>query len=235
MIATIELLVLLLAVVAATAFIAKAPTIATGHSFGTCRCSLAVAPAATSKLAPEFVLLLILPPVIYASAFLMSWREFQFNLRPITLLAGGGVVFTTAMVAVAAHWLMDLPWSIGCLLGAIVSPPDAIAPLSIARRMEIPRRITVILEGEGLANDATALILYRFAIGAVSIGVFSFARAAGLFAAIVAGELLWSIGVGWLMLRLRRWVNDPLIELILSILTPFLAFWPPVHLGGSGA
>ena len=92
----------------------------------------------------------------------------------------------------------------------------------------------MILEGEGLANDATALILYRFAIGAVSLGVFSFGRAAGLFAAIVSGELLWGIGVGWLMLRLRRWVNDPLIELILSILTPFLAFWPPVHLGGSG-
>jgi CPA1 family monovalent cation:H+ antiporter len=164
----------------------------------------------------------------------MSWREFRFNLRPITLLAVGGVVFTTIAVAAAAHWVMDLAWPIGFLLGAIVSPPDAIAPLSIARRMEIPRRIIVILEGEGLANDATALILYRFAVGAISLGVFSFGQAAGMFAVIVAGELLWGIGVGWLMLRLRRWVNDPLIEIILSILTPFLAFWPPVHLGGSG-
>jgi len=119
-------------------------------------------------------------------------------------------------------------------LGAIVSPPDAIAPLSIARRMEIPRRILVVLEGEALANDATALILYRFAVGAIAVGVFSFAEAAGLFAAIVVGEILWGIGVAWLMLRLRRWVNDPLIEIVLSILIPFLAFWPPVHLGGSG-
>jgi NhaP-type Na+/H+ and K+/H+ antiporters len=109
-----------------------------------------------------------------------------------------------------------------------------VAPLSIARRMQLPRRILVILEGEGLANDATALILYRFAVGVVSYGVFSFSQAAGLFAAIVVGEILWGIGVGWLMLRLRRWVADPRIEITLSVLTPFLAYWPPEHLGGSG-
>ena len=94
------------------------------------------------------MLLLVFPPVIYTSAFLMSWREFKFNLRPITLLSVGSVVFTTLAVAAAAHWLMDLPWPVGFLLGAIISPPDAIAPLSIARRMELPRRILVILEGE---------------------------------------------------------------------------------------
>ena len=93
------------------------------------------------------------------------------------------------------------------MLGAIVSPPDAVAPLSIARRMQLPRRILVVLEGEGLANDATALILYRFAVAAVSAGVFSLGQAAGTFAAIVVGEIVWGIGVGWLMLRLRRWVR----------------------------
>src|SRR5262245_64004153 len=129
---------------------------------------------------------------------------------------------------------MDIEWPVGFVLGAIVSPPDAIAPLSIARRMQIPRRIIVVLEGEGLANDATALILYRFAVVAVSLGAFSFGQAVGTFAAIVVGEILWGIAAGWLMLRLRRWVNEPPIEIILSVLTPFLAFWPPVHLGGSG-
>jgi CPA1 family monovalent cation:H+ antiporter len=164
----------------------------------------------------------------------MSWREFRFSLRPISLLAIGCVVFTTVTAAAATHWLLGLSWPVGFVLGAIVSPPDAVAPLAIARRMQLPKRILVILEGEGLANDATALILYRFAIVAVSAGAFSFGRAAGEFAVVIAGELLWGIAVGWLMLRLRRWVADAQIEIVLSILTPYVAYWPPEHLGGSG-
>jgi Na+/H+ antiporter len=186
------------------------------------------------KIAPDVVLLLVLPPVIYSSAVAMSWREFRFNLRPISLLAVGCVVFTTVAVAAASHWLLGLSWQVGFVLGAIVSPPDAVAPLSIARRMCLPRRIIVILEGEGLANDATALILYRFAVAAAVGGVFSIGHAVGTFVTIVIGEVLWGIATGWLMLRLRRWVRDPRIEILLSVLTPFMAYWPPQHLGGSG-
>jgi CPA1 family monovalent cation:H+ antiporter len=186
------------------------------------------------QLAPELVLLLVLPPMVYISGVQMSWREFRFNLRPISLLAVGCVAFTTVAAAAATHWLLGMPWAVGFVLGAIVSPPDAVAPLSIARRMQIPRRILVILEGEGLANDATALILYRFAVAAVVAGGFSAERAAGTFAAIVVGELLWGLLVGWLLLRMRRWVDDAQIEILLSILTPFLAYWPPYFLGGSG-
>ena len=120
------------------------------------------------------------------------------------------------------------------MLGAIISPPDAVAPLSVARRMRLPRRLLVVLEGEGLANDATALILYRFAVAAVSLGVFSLGKAAETFAIIVVSEIAWGLVIGWLMLRLRRWVRDPRIEITLSILTPFLAYWPPEYLGGSG-
>ena len=123
---------------------------------------------------------------------------------------------TTVAVAAGTHWLLGLPWPVGFVIGAIVSPPDALAPLSIARRMQLPRRILVILEGEGLANDATALILYRFAVAAVSLGAFSFGQATATFAAIVVGEILWGAGVGWMMLRLRRWVHDPLIEITLD-------------------
>jgi len=235
MISTIQVLILLLGVVAVVAVIANRLKIPPSILLVLTGLLIALVPGLPPvELAPELVLLLILPPFIYTSAFLMSWREFQFSLRPITLLSVGGVVFTTLAVAAAAHWLMDIEWPVAFVLGAIVSPPDAIAPLAIARRMEVPRRIVVILEGEALANDATALILYRFAVGAVTVGIFSFTEAAGIFAAIVVGEILWGVGVGWLMLRLRRWVNDPPIEILLSILTPFLAFWPPAYLGGSG-
>ena len=231
----IEILVLLLMAIAAVGVVAKRSSIPPAILLVLTGVVLALLPGLPAvRLPPELVLLLVLPPLIYSSAVAMSWREFRFNLRPISLLAVGCVVFTTVAAAAATHWLLGLSWPVGFVLGAIVSPPDAVAPLSIARRMQLPRRILVILEGEGLANDATALILYRFAIVAVSAGVFSFGRATETFAVIIAGELLWGIAVGWLMLRLRRWVADAQIEIVLSILTPYVAYWPPQHLGGSG-
>ena len=124
------------------------------------------------ELPPEVVLLLVLPPLIYSAAVAMSWREFSQNLRSITLLAVGCVIFTAFAVAAATHYLIGLRWDVGFLLGAIVAPPDAVAPLAIARKLGIPRRVLVVLEGEGLANDATALILYRFAVVAITTGHF---------------------------------------------------------------
>ena len=235
MLPTIQLLVFLLIVIAAVAFVAARLKIPLAILLVLTGVALALVPGLPRiELAPEFVLLLVLPPIIYSSAVAMSWREFRFNLRPISLLAIGCVTFTMIAAAAAAHWLLSFSWPVGFTLGAIVSPPDAVAPLAIVRRMQLPRRLIVILEGEGLANDATALILYRFAIVTVSVGTFSFGQAVGMFAAIIAGELLWGIGVGWVMLRLRRWVGDPRIEITLSLLTPFLAYWPPEYLGGSG-
>ena len=186
------------------------------------------------QLAPELVLLVILPPLIYSAGVAMSWRDFKFNLRPIALLAFGCVVFTTCAVAAAAHYLLGFDWSVGFLLGAIVSPPDAVAPLAVAKRLGLPRRLVVVLEGEGLANDATALILYRFAVVAVSAGTFSFGEAVGIFGLIVVGEVAFGIGVGWLSLRLRKWARDTRVEITLSLMTPYLAFWVPQYLGGSG-
>src|SRR5450631_4326229 len=235
MLPTIEILISLLAVIAAISVLAARLEVPPAILLVAAGVALALIPGLPSvRLAPDFVLLFVLPPVIYSSAVAMDWREFRFNLRPISLLAVGCVAFTTLATAAAAHWILRMSWPEGFVLGAIVSPPDAVAPLSLARKMQIPRRILVVLEGEGLANDATALVLYRFAVAAVSAGVFSFDKALGAFAVITAGEILWGLAVGWLMLRVRRWVCDPSIEIMLSVLTPFLAYWPPQHLGGSG-
>ena len=235
MIATIQTLVFLLVVIAAVAVAAKRLQVPPAILLVLTGIVLTLIPGLPRlELAPEVALLLVLPPLIYFSAVSMSWRDFRFSLRPISLLAVGCVLFTTVAVAAASRWLLGFSWPVGFVLGAIVSPPDPVAPLAIARRMHLPQRILVVLEGEGLANDATALILFRFAVTAVSTGVFSFGPAVGTLALILVGEVLWGIGCGWLMLRLRRWVDEPHIEIMLSLLTPFLAYWPPAQLGGSG-
>ena len=235
MTATIQTILLLLAVLVVVAILARRLNTAPSILLVIAGIALALAPDLPRiELAPELVLLGILPPLIYSAGVAMSWREFRFNLRPITLLAFGCVVFTTCAVAAVAHWLIGMPLAVGFVLGAIVAPPDAIAPLAIVRRLGLPHRLVVILEGEGLANDATALILYRFAVAAVSTGLFSFGQAAGTFALIVVGEIAYGIGVGWFSLRLRRWAREPRVEITLSLLTPYAAFLVPQHLGGSG-
>ena len=119
-------------------------------------------------LDPDLVFLLFLPPLLYSSAWQTSWRDFRANLRPISLLAIGLVLMTTVVVAVVAHLLIPgLPWAVAFVLGAIVSPTDAVAATAIAKRLGIPHRIVTIIEGESLVNDATGLVAYRFAVAAV--------------------------------------------------------------------
>ncbi len=232
---TMETLLFMMAVLAAVAVAAKRLDLSPSILLVVAGIGMALIPGLPKvELAPEVVLLVLLPPLIYSAGVAMSWREFRFNLRPIGLLAFGCVVFTTCAIAAAAHYLLKFDWSVGFLLGAIISPTDVVAPLAIARNLGIPRRIVVVLEGEGLANDATALVLYRFAVAAVVAGTFSLPTAAGEFALIVVGELIYGLAVGWLSLRLRQWSHDPRVEVTLSLMTPYLAFWVPSHLGGSG-
>jgi monovalent cation/hydrogen antiporter len=186
------------------------------------------------ELDPAFVMLLFLPPLLYAAGVSMSWRGFRRDLEPIILLAIGCVLFTTIAVAGVAHYVLGLPWAVAFVLGAVVSPPDIVAPMAVARRLLVPRRILTILEGEGLVNDATALILFSFAVAAVSTGTFVIANAVSEFLAIVVVEAIYGIAIGWGLLRLRRWVDDPDVEITLSLLTPYVAFWPPEMMGGSG-
>ena len=235
MTATIHTILVLLGVLVIVAIVARRLNTAPSILLVIAGIGLALAPGLPRiELAPELVLLGILPPLIYSAGVAMSWREFRFNLRPITLLAFGCVVFTTCAVAAAVHWLIGMPLAVGFVLGAIVAPPDVVAPLAIVRRLGVPRRLIVVLEGEGLANDATALILYRFAVAAVSTGIFSIGDAAGTFVLIVVGEIAYGIAVGWVSLRLRRWAADARVEITLSLMTPYVAFLVPQYLGGSG-
>src|SRR3989442_1028637 len=148
------------------------------------------------RLDPELVFLFFLPPLLFPAALFTSWRDFRANLRPITLLAVGLVLFTTVAVALLAHHFMDLPLATGFVLGAIISPPDAIAATAIADRLRVPRRIVTILEGESLVNDATALVAFRFAVAAVASGSFSFSHATGQFLVVGLGGVLVGLVVG---------------------------------------
>ena len=185
-------------------------------------------------LEPDLVLLLLLPPLLYYSGVSMSWRSFRSNLRPILLLAVGCVLFTAAGVAAVAHYALGLSWPVGFVLGAIISPPDAVAPIALLRRIRLPRRLGAVLEGESLVNDATALVAFSFALGAVATGTFSASAAGVKFAIIVAGELGYGIAAAWITLRLRHFAHDPRAEVLLALATPFIAFWPPHAVGGSG-
>ena len=235
MTATIQTILLLLAVLVVVAVVAKRLNTAPSILLVIAGIALALIPGLPRiELAPELVLLGILPPLIYSAGVAMSWREFRFNLRPIALFAFGCVLFTCAAVAAVGYYVLGMPFAVGLVLGAIVAPTDVVAPLAIVRRVGLPRRLVVVLEGEGLVNDATALILYRFAVAAVGTSVFSFGEASATFALIVVGEIAYGIGIGWFSLRLRRWARDPRVEITLSLLTPYAAFLVPQHLGGSG-
>jgi NhaP-type Na+/H+ or K+/H+ antiporter len=235
MAATIQTFLGLLAVLVVVAIVARRLRTAPSILLVVAGIVLAVIPGLPRiELAPELVLLGILPPLIYSAGVAMSWREFRFNLRSITLLAFGCVVFTTCAVAAAVHWLIGLPFAVGFVLGAIVAPPDAVAPLAIVRRLGLPRRLVVVLEGEGLANDATALILYRFAVAAVSTGLFSLRPGRRRFRTHRCRRN---------RLRHRCRLGQPEIaalgarssrRIALSLLTPYAAFLLPQQLGGSG-
>ena len=186
-------------------------------------------------LRPDLVFLLFLPPLLYWATLTMPWREFRAHLRPILLLAVGLVVATMCGVAAAAHAAVPaLTWPLAFVLGAIVSPPDAVAATAIADRLGLPRRVATILEGESLVNDATALVAYATAVAVVAEGAFS-PLATGLhFAWEATGGVGIGLLVGWVVARLRRRLDDPMLESVISLLTPFAAYLPAYLLAASG-
>jgi Na+/H+ antiporter len=183
---------------------------------------------------PEVVLIGILPPLLYVSAFFTGLRELRQNLRPISLLAVGLVAMTTLGVAAVAHMVADLPWAEAFVLGAVVSPTDPIAATAIGRRLGVPRRLTDIIEGESLVNDGMALVLLRTAIVAAVSGSFSPWDAGGRLVLNIVGGVAIGLVVGYVIRRVRRVLDNPPLEVTLAFLTGYFAFLPASALGVSG-
>ena len=192
------------------------------------------------ELDPDWVFLIILPPLLFSGGWTTDWRQFRFNLRPILLLAIGLVMVTTAAVAVVAHAMIpSLGWAGAFTLGAIVSPPDAVAAVSVFERFNVPRRIVTVLDGEGLINDASALVIYRFAVAAAVTGTFSPGQAGLAFVVVVVGGVAIGLAVSVAIdalsrLLARHRLADSLLDNVIFLLAPYAAYLPAeaVHVSG---
>jgi len=186
------------------------------------------------QLDPDVVLLIFLPPLLYGAAFFTSVRDLRRNARPIALLSIPLVAATMVAVALVAHHVIGLDWGPAFVLGAIVSPTDAVAPAEILRRVGAPRRLLTVVEGENLTNDWTALVLYRFAVAAVVTGSFSVWEAIPKFLATGVVGLLVGLLAGRIIREIRARIDDPPIEITISILSGYAAYLPAEELGASG-
>ncbi|MBS0641985.1 MAG: Na+/H+ antiporter [Proteobacteria bacterium] len=189
----------------------------------------------TIELEPQLALALFLPPLLQMSAYRTDWPGFRSSLRPILLLALGAVLFTTLVVAATARLLLpELPWAAAIALGAIVAPPDAVAATSVLRNFNIPKRLVTVLEGESLLNDASSLVLFRFAVAAAATGTTSLGWASVQFVVAAAG----GVAVGWLVGRAAMWVfshlEDTLLDILVALLAGFAAYIAAERLHVSG-
>jgi Na+/H+ antiporter len=187
------------------------------------------------ELEPELVLLIFLPPLLYSAAFFASLRDLRRNVGTISLLSVGLVLLTCVAVAVCIHAVVpDMSWPAAFVLGAIVSPTDPVAVTAIAGRIGIPRRVVTVTEGESLINDATAITAYRVAVVAVTAGTFSVWDAGGKFLLGAAGGVAIGLAVGWVVANVRERLDDPPVEITISLLTCYAAYLPAEELGLSG-
>lgn len=179
----------------------------------------------TIELDPQLALALFLPPLLQVSAYRTDWPAFRSNLRPILLLALGAVAFTAGAVALVARWLVpELPWWAAVALGAIVAPPDAVAASSVLRRFHLPKRLLVVLEGESLINDASSLVLYRFAVASVAVASVSYVEGAGQFLMMGAGGAVVGWAIGRLAMVAFARIGDSMLDITVSILAGYAAY-----------
>ncbi|MBA2254041.1 MAG: Na+/H+ antiporter [Chloroflexi bacterium] len=187
------------------------------------------------EVEPELVLAIFVPPLLFAAAYLTPFRDFVANKRAIAFLALGQPLLIMALVAVVTKTaLPEVPWAAAFALGAIVSPTDAIAATAVFRHLGAPRRLVVVLEGESLVNDAVALVAYRTAVAVVATGSFVVADAIGQFALAAVGGVVLGLAVGFVMAEIFRRMDDPPVEVALTLLVPFVAYLPAEQLHLSG-
>lgn len=187
------------------------------------------------ELDPEVVLVVFLPPLLYGASVFANLGDLRANLRGLTLSTVGLVLVTMCAVAWAAHALIpEMTWEAAFVLGAIVSPTDPLAAATIMRRLDVPRRMVSAVEGEGLFNDATALVAYRVAVAAVVAGSFSLAEAGLRFVLGAVGGVAIGLAVGWVAGEIRKRTSDAQVSVTLSLLTGYAAFLPADVIGASG-
>jgi Na+/H+ antiporter len=183
---------------------------------------------------PDLVLVVFLPPLLYSAAFFADQQAMRRSMRVIALLAIGLVLATMGGVAVLAHEVFGLPWASALVLGAILGPTDAIAATAILRRLGVPRRIAIVLEGEALVNDATSLVAYKIAVAAAVGEGFSASHAGLEFLGVAAGGIAVGLLVGYLLAEIRKRLDDPATEATMSLFSGYAAFLPADQLGLSG-
>jgi CPA1 family monovalent cation:H+ antiporter len=185
-------------------------------------------------LDPQLVLVIFLPPLLYSASIFADLRALRSNLRPILMLSIALVLATMSAVAVIAHEVVGMSWPMAFVLGAILSPTDPIAATTIMRNLGVPRNLVNVIEGESLANDATALVAYRVAVAAAVGGSFSASHAALELVGAAAGGIAVGVVVGYVITAIRRRIDDTTTELTISLLTGYAAFIPADELGLSG-
>ena len=186
-------------------------------------------------LDPEIVFLIFLPPLLFSAAWNFPWETFRSNLIPIFALAVGLVFATILCVACAAYWLIPgMTLASGFVLGAIVSPPDAVAATAVLRDLRVPKRLSAVLEGESLVNDASGLVAYQFAVAAVVTGSFSLVEAGADFVWMSVGGTVFGLLVGMGVAYLHRQLRGTSVAVTLTLLTPYISYLPAERFGFSG-
>ena len=187
-------------------------------------------------LDPDLVFLIFLPPLLYAAAWNTSWKEFWKAKRPISLLAFGLVIFTSAAVALVSNAIIPgFSLAFGFLLGGIISPPDAVAATSVLQGLKVPKRVTTILEGESLVNDASSLIVFRFALAAIITGQFELWTATQTFALVAFMGIVVGVGIATIVYFIHRFFpTTASIDAAITLITPYIMYLTAEHFHFSG-